>query len=221
ERQVGQIITSLEYENLVTAMNLALVAQVSFYTLYLALSKYLDLIQDRIRGLELGQTVLSCLDAYPTEKLVGSLGIELAGVIDNIATWQLELKQYTAAEASFLKALNILLENKQYDVNDVNIKKNSAEIYHRLGRVAQEQRQWSQAEQYYQQALQIMIEYNDRYAQAKTYGQLGLLAQEQQQWSQARDYLLHALEIFIAYKGDHYIGITVSNLADIWKASSD
>ena len=66
-----------------------------------------------------------------------------------------------------------------------------------------------------------MIEYNDRYAQAKTYGQLGLLAQEQQQWSQARDYLLHALEIFIAYKDDHYIGITVSNLADIWKASGD
>jgi hypothetical protein len=147
ERQVGQMLASLEYENLVTALNLALAAQVSFYTLYLALSEYLDLIQDRSRGLELGQTVLICLDAYPTEKLVGSLGVELAGVIDIIATCQFNLKQYAAAEASFQKALNILLENKQYDVNDVNIKKNSAEIYHRLGAVAQEQRQWEQAEQ--------------------------------------------------------------------------
>ena len=56
ERQVGQIITSLEYENLVTALNLALIAQVSIYNLYFALSSYLDTIQDQQRGLELGQT---------------------------------------------------------------------------------------------------------------------------------------------------------------------
>ena len=96
-----------------------------------------------------------------------------------------------------------------------------ATTYHNLGYVAQEQRQWEQAEQYYQQALQIYIEYNDRYAQAITYGQLGLLEQERLQWSQARDYLLRALEIFIAFEDDHYIGITISNLADIWKASGD
>ena len=43
-----------------------------------------------------------------------------------------------------------------------------------LGMVAQEQRQWAQAEQYYQQALAIYIEFNDRYAQAATYHQLGM-----------------------------------------------
>ena len=43
ERQVGQMITRLEYENLVTALNLALAAQVSFYRLYLALYGYLEL----------------------------------------------------------------------------------------------------------------------------------------------------------------------------------
>ena len=40
-----------------------------------------------------------------------------------------------------------------------------------MGRVAEEQRQWAQAEQYYQQALAIKIEYNDRYSQASTYHQ--------------------------------------------------
>ena len=41
ERQAGQIITSLEYENLVTALNLTLTAQVSFINLNGTLSTYL------------------------------------------------------------------------------------------------------------------------------------------------------------------------------------
>ena len=75
--------------------------------------------------------------------------------------------------------------------------------YHQLGIVAQEQRQWEQAEQYYQQALQIYIEYNDRYAQARTYHQLGIVAQEQRQWEQAEQYYQQALQIFIEYN-DRY-----------------
>src|SRR5258708_33794682 len=64
-------------------------------------------------------------------------------------------------------------------------RKRRAAIYHELGRVAGEQRQWTQAEQYYQQALQIYVEYNDRYAQAKTCRNLGWVAQEQQDWAEA------------------------------------
>ena len=54
ERQIGQILAGLEYENLVTALNLALDAQVSIYNLYFALSNYLNAIQDQQRGLEFG-----------------------------------------------------------------------------------------------------------------------------------------------------------------------
>ena len=53
----------------------------------------------------------------------------------------------------------------------------TAGTYHQLGMVAQEQRQWAQAEQHYQQALAINIEFNDRYSQADTYHQLGMVAQ--------------------------------------------
>ncbi len=256
---MGQLVTGLEYENLVTALNLALEAQVSVDNTYFTLSVYLDAMQDQRRGLELGQTVLVSLEDYPLDKLAGQLGVDFVGVIDNIAMRQLALKQYTEAEASYQKALAVWLENKSYDSD--TIKRRSASIYHQLGRVAQEQRQWQQAEQYYQQALQINIEYNDRYAQASTYhqlgrvaeeqrqweqaeqyyqqalqiyieyndryaqagtyGQLGLLEQERLQWSQACDYLLRALEIFIAFEDDHYIGITIRNLARLWKASDD
>jgi len=51
--------------------------------------------------------------------------------------------------------------------------------------VAQEQRQWAQAEEYYRQALAIKIEFNARYEQAATYHQLGSVAQEQRQRAQA------------------------------------
>src|SRR2546421_8498422 len=105
---------------------------------------------------------------------------------------------------------------------DKKTKRNSkATINHQLGYVAQEQRQWEQAEQYYQQALQIDIEYNDRYEQASTYHQLGRMAQEQRQWEQAKDYLLQALKIFVEFKDNYSVDVTLRNLARLWKESSD
>jgi len=194
QRPLGQVLIHLEYENLVTALNLALADQVSIINPYNALASYLDAIQDQRRGLEFGQHVLERLETYPPEKLTGQLGFEFVSVIDDIARHQLLLKQYTEAEKSYQKALTIHLNLKSFDADQ--IKKLSASIYHQLGRVAQEQRQWEQAGQYYQHALQIKIEFNDRYAQASTYHQLGRVAQEQRQWAQAEQYYQHALQIF-------------------------
>jgi tetratricopeptide (TPR) repeat protein len=219
ERHIGQILTTLEYENLVTALKLALDAQVSIYHLYGTLTNYLDTTQDQRRGLDLGRTVLVRLETYSPGKLAGQLGVESARVIGDIASRQLRLKDYTAAEASYQKGLKLIAQVKHIDKKVQDEFK--AGTYHNLGVVAQNQRRWKEAEQYYQQALQLDIEYNDRYSQAKTYGQLGLLEQEQKHWSQARDYFLRALEIFVAYEDDHYIGIAVRNLANIWKASGD
>ena len=87
--------------------------------------------------------------------------------------------------------------------------------------VAQEQRQWEQAETYYQQALQIKIEFQDRYSQASTYGQLGNVAEEQQLWEQVRGYFLQALEIFVEYKDTYSSEIALRGLARLWQASGD
>ncbi len=78
EKQVGQLLTGLEYENLATSLNLALEAQVSILEPYRALSYYLDATQDQRRGLELGQIVLRRLESYSSEKLSGMLGAEFA-----------------------------------------------------------------------------------------------------------------------------------------------
>jgi tetratricopeptide (TPR) repeat protein len=78
-----------------------------------------------------------------------------------------------------------------------------AGIYHSLGRVAQGQRKWPQAEEYYQKALEIFIEFNDRHNQAGTYHNLGRVAQGQRKWPQAEEYYQKALEIYIEFK-DRY-----------------
>ena len=135
------------------------------------------------------------------EKLAGSLGNELIRVTGTIANRQNQLKQYAAAEASYQNILKLVDQLEQIEEKERNGLKGGA--FHQLGIVAQKQRQWAQAEQYYQQALQIFIEYNDRYAQASTYHNLGIVAQEQRQWEQAEAYYQQALQIYVEYN-DRY-----------------
>src|SRR5207248_1339006 len=112
---------------------------------------------------------------------------------DNIAKRQLLLKQYAQAEASYQKALTIHLNNKGVDAE--TIRKLSASIYHNLGIVAQDQRQWEPAEQHYQQTLQISNTSHVRYANTAKHHHLRILDQEQQQSYQAEQYFQHALQI--------------------------
>ena len=57
-----------------------------------------------------------------------------------------------------------------------NDRHGQARLYHSLGMVAQEQRQWEQAQGYYERALEITIAFNDRYYQAITYHRTAGLA---------------------------------------------
>lgn len=201
QRETGQILVYLEYENLVTALNLALAAQVSTYSLYGALTNYLDTTQDQQRGLQLGRTVLAYLETYPAERLTGRLGAEFARVIGDTAARELNLRHYKEAETLYQKKLKLVLQLENIEEKERGEMK--ATTYHRLGLMAQGQRQWQQAEQYYQQALQLDIEYHDRYRQADTYHQLGIVAKDQRQWQQAEQYFQQALQIFIEYN-DNY-----------------
>ncbi len=115
--------------------------------------------------------------------------------------------------------MNLLRQLEHFNINEASRIK--AIVYHQLGVVAQEQRQWEQAEQYCQQALQIRIEYNDRYSQADTYHQLGMVAHEQEQFQQARKYFLKALEVYEAYNDTYNGGIVLRSLARLWKANGD
>jgi tetratricopeptide (TPR) repeat protein len=73
-----------------------------------------------------------------------------------------------------------------------------------LGRVAQELREYHQARDYYQQALEINIEFGDRYSQALTLHALGTLAQAEENYAEARANLQTALEIYVEYQDEYW-----------------
>ena len=210
QKQSGQALTGQEYENLYTALELDLKAKGSIYGPCYALSNYLDSTQEQGRGLEMGQMVLAEMEGYSAEVLKGPIGSEMVCVIDDIARRQLLLKQYAEAEMTCQRALRI---DEGLTTLDTKLKAiGRACIYHRLGMVSEEQRKWKQAEEYYQKALEIYIEFKDRYSQAGTYGQLGILALVQEKWQQAEEYYQKALEIYIEFKDRYEQGHTYFQL---------
>jgi len=96
-------------------------------------------------------------------------------VIDGISKRQFLLKQYSAAEASYQKALSIWPANKSGGASV--IRNGSASIYHQLGAVAEKQRQWARARQYYLTALGTFVECNDSYSGGVVVGSLARLWQ--------------------------------------------
>jgi tetratricopeptide (TPR) repeat protein len=213
EQQIGQLLAELEYENLMTALKLALETQVSIFQLSSPLSRYLDAMQDHRRWLELGQAVMKGLEAYPSEKLTGRLGAEFVAELDDIAKRQYFLRRYEDAEVSCQKSL--LLISQIENIDETLRSEMKASVYHNLGSVAKEQRQWEQAEQYYQQALQIDIDTNDRYSQARTFDGLGWVAQERREWEQAEQYYQQALQIYIEYSDRHSQAVTYHQLGRV------
>lgn len=159
EKQLGQQLVRVEYENLSTALNMTLAARVSVLNLYAALASYLEATQDHRRALELGQTVLARLEDYPAEALVGQSGAEFVSVLDDIARHQLLLEQYGAAEASYRKALELVARLEKIDQEQQA--KMKASVYHQLGRVSHEQQRWAQARNHFLWALETFVAYRD------------------------------------------------------------
>ncbi len=201
EKKMGQMLIPLESSNLYTALELALQQKVSIWGIYVALHEYLKLTQDRQKGIELGKMILAQSKQYSAEQLSQYEGHNFVRVLGDLGQRELDLKQYQEAESRCqenfhrLEALTILDSEQKA--------KMIAVTHHQLGIIAQEQRQWPQAEDSYQKALTIYIEFNDRYAQASTYHQLGIVAQEQRQWPQAEDSYQKALKIKIEFN-DRY-----------------
>ena len=102
----------------------------------------------------------------------------------------LEVADWEAAKAVNQEILDELTALKDSSVND-----KIAVVYHQLGIVAQEQRQFDQAISYYQKALQIYEEVGDFYQAAYEYHELGMVAEKQRQFDQAISYYQKALQI--------------------------
>jgi tetratricopeptide (TPR) repeat protein len=201
KRLLGLSLIDLEYENMVTALFLALQAHSSIITPLACLFHYLDATKDNRRALELGKTVREGLEGLHAYNLSGQFGVELIAVLGDIATYHLELGQYVEARAIYQKALEFTSQLKSIDEDSRNTME--SHLYHQLGRVAHEQFQWAAVEQFYQQALHAFIKSGDRKEQAVVFHSLGRVAQEQRQWEQARRYYNSALRLYTTLK-DRY-----------------
>lgn len=84
-------------------------------------------------------------------------------------------------------------DQRQFGEQD---RRTSAITYHQLGRVAQEQRQFAEAEVAYKKALRIFHALDDRLGAAGTYHQLGVLLLEQGKLAEAEDACRKALATF-------------------------
>lgn len=209
EKQLsGLAWIGLEYENFSTALEIGLANHDSIINLYYPLDLYIDATHDHIRGLVLGQQVQNKLMISQNYVLRKVIANEIPALLDSIAKRYLLVNHYIEAEQGYHQALSLATKIEDVDLR----RKVSAVMYHQLGVVAQEQRQWVQAEKYYKQALQIKAMINDRHMQAASYGQLGRLAQEQHQWAQAERYFQQALQIYIEFDDRRQQAATYQNL---------
>jgi tetratricopeptide (TPR) repeat protein len=72
-------------------------------------------------------------------------------------------------------------------------------LYHLVGMVAQEQRQFDKAKQHYRKALDLKLKFNKGHSAASTYHQLGIVAQQQQQYGEADRLYGKALDLYLEF----------------------
>lgn len=212
ERQMGIAFCRWEYENLYHALETCLAQQESVRILF-CLDKYLELINDWQQGLQLAKFVSQQIANYPPEFLASANGGDVMIVMDRLAKRYLLTQDYAQARATYKRELQLIPQIDCLDDRQKGLAQ--ASTYHQLGWVAQELHEFEVARQNYQQALQIKIEFNDRYEQASTYGQLGLLAEAEGNNSEAEANLQQALAIFVEFGDEYKAEMTRRNLARI------
>ena len=90
-------------------------------------------------------------------------------------------------------------------------------VYHQIGMVYQEQRQWQQALEAYQCALALKEQYGQQHESGSTYHQIGMAYQQQQQCRQALDAYQQALELKKAHGQQHQLGNTYHHIGMVYQ----
>jgi tetratricopeptide (TPR) repeat protein len=212
EQAQGKFFCQKDYENLYNALEMCLDKQEDI-GIFFCLEEYFKSTNQPQDRLKLAKYVCERLENYPANFLEGELGYQMAMAFDRLAWSYLVLKQYELAKTNYQKFLQSLDQLRFINEREKQLAISST--YHQLGFLAEELRKWEQARSYYQQSLEIKIEYGDRFYQAMTLHQLGNLAQELREWEQARSYYRQALEIYIEYGTRYEQASTLHNLGRV------
>ncbi|MBD2214034.1 tetratricopeptide repeat protein [Nostoc linckia FACHB-104] len=218
ERKIGIFFCRLEYENLYNALQICLEKQETI-DIFFCLGEYLKLINDISSRLKLSEFVCNAQAAYPPEIRTGEIGLEIIMALYRLATGYFQTQNYPQAKESYLQILE--LSQQLQGVEATQIKSGLASTYHQLGRVAEELREYDQARDYYQQALEIKIEFGDRYSCASTYHQLGKVAEALGELESAKANYLQDLVITNEFNDENGLGISLRNLARFYQTTQD
>ena len=86
--------------------------------------------------------------------------------------------------------------------------------YHQLGMIAQEQRDFASAEQWYRKSLAITEKQGNEHGAASTYHHLGIIAEEQRELAGAEQWYRKALAIEEKQRNEHGAGARLSPPGD-------
>ncbi len=144
------------------------------------------------------------------------LGIDLhfKALIQSLATHAQNTRNFQEAAR--------LLERLATLANNLGEAEREAAAYHRLGMIAQEQRDFAGAEQWYRKTLAIEEKQGDEHSAAgSTYQNLGIIAQEQRDFAGAEQWYRKTLAIFEKQGDKHSAAITYHNLGTIAQEQHD
>ena len=218
ERQMGILFCKWEYENLYNALQVCLEKQESI-SIFFCLYKYFELISDIQSNLKLSEFVNKTLETFSSDFLKSENGYQITLTLARLANCYLQTQNYEKAREQYEKTLTIYDQLESLEERQKQLWK--ATSYHQLGRVAEELREFEQARSDYQQALQIYVEFNDRYSQASTYYQLGKISEELEELEEAKTNYLQDLQITAEFNDQHGLGISLRNLARFYQKTQD
>jgi tetratricopeptide (TPR) repeat protein/type II secretory pathway predicted ATPase ExeA len=190
----GVEFCKLEYNNIHKALHISL-DRGELISMYGALDRYYESIQDFKSGLELAEEVLLKINLYPDSWKTKEGREEYSIFLNLIGHAYMKNQKYEKAYPVLCESLQIC-EAK----NDI---RSQAKTHHGLGIISFELRKYTESKQHYQKSLQLKSVLKDYHSQAKTYNQLGILAYELKDYEEARLFCEEALKIVIAHNDSH------------------
>ncbi|MCP4154569.1 MAG: tetratricopeptide repeat protein [bacterium] len=187
-QQAGLRLFNRERENLYKALHLNLDQQRDFFPLFILFVEFYshkNLISEATIFTERVLKKLKRYTRYATRE--GKFLVQYGYVVGNLGTYY-ELGNNRAAAAKFLNESLALLQETGKHVE-------SAMVYHRLGYLATEERDYVEAKKHYREAIRIFQKYYDRAPQAVTYHQLGVVAYEEDDYPEAEKNYKESLKI--------------------------
>ncbi|MBD2178668.1 tetratricopeptide repeat protein [Pseudanabaena sp. FACHB-1998] len=205
--KAGNFFCRVEYENLYYALQICLDNQENI-DIFFCLYNYFEKINDIGSKLKLSKFVVQEQKAYPPEIRIGIRGYDVVIAMDSLAYSYWQTKDHKKAREIYQEVTQLCLNST--GLSEWQVKGELGVVYNQLGNLAQELREYGEASQNYEKALEIYLELGSMgfsnvvaIFQADTYHNLGVAAEAMREYEEAKHNYQQALSIY-AENGNRY-----------------